>query len=440
MNFLDYMSFILSHHNGVLTYNSGSLVYTQLSEYMTPTTSITDAICFKTKSQPYSAVTDDGESSKYNKIIVQFQRPDGTTGTTYAADLTNIDNFGLRDVTFNLQGIGIYNRANKMAQRILNNSLSSHKTFSAKLGLACLDNIATGTIVNVTEAITGYDHIGIVTNISIGTDYKVAVEIMEINPESYTVGVIGSDLTPPPSPDLYSDASSVTRVIARELPAQYATGNKYIVSYAQPNETQWAESVLYKSYKLAANYSFVDDTTISNITGVISAMGYTDSVAYIQVALDSVDSLESATDFNTLMTTPDKNLCGFVSGGKNIFIRFEDATLISGTMWKLSNLIYDVGGSPQLNTFGSLVNTDVFYLLEDIPYIEPISNAELGKTLYLKPASANFAGEEQLLGDVTAVSFTAVGVAETPLTPENVIINGILGLHGVPLLSMKQMF
>lgn len=421
---LDFMSYIIGHHNGLISYQAGKIVYNQLSELMAQSSVLTDDMFVKKQGEPFLEITESGDH--YNKVIATYSKPEGIIGVTYAADLADIDNNGIKELNITLDAITTYERANRIAQRYLNRYLSARKTVKGTLGIASYEGIAVGDVIRITSAQLAYDHLCVVSSLILNDDYTLTMEAFEDNPESYAVNSIGTDSAPPPSPNLYSAASAVTRVIAREVPAQYTATNKYFISYAQPVETQWAESVLYKSYESGANYNFVNRTTLSSITGVVSGVGSTNGVVYIQVTLDSSDSLEGATSLDSLLITPKLNLCGFVTaGGKDIFVRFEDATLISGNIWKLSNILFDIGGFPQYNISGTLAINDVFYLLSSIPYMENLGTEEINKTLYFKPASANFAGQEQVLGAVTAVSLATKGLAQIPLTPVNIAINSV---------------
>ena len=420
---LDFMTYIISHHNGMISYQAGKIVYTQLSELMIPTAVLTDDMLVKKQGEPFLEVSEAGD--RYNKVSATYNKPEGVIGTTYVSDLADIDNNGIKELNIPLDAIGTYERANKITQRILNKSLSARKTVKTMLGIASYESIAVGDFIRITSVALNYDHLCVVLALTLNTDYTLNLEAVEDNPESYAVNSIGANEAPPPSPNLYAAASAVTRVIAGEIPAQYTDTNEYFICYAQPNEIQWAETVLYKSYVTGSDYSYVDRTTLSSITGIISEIGNTDGVMYIKVTLDSSDSLSSATSLDSLFISPNLNTCAFKSGAKQIFVRFEDATLVSGTIWKLSNLLFDIGGFPQYNITGVLAVNDVFYMLDNVAYLKEIQTEELGRVLYFKPASANFAGAEQALGAVTAVSINIKGLAQVPLTPTNVTVNGI---------------
>lgn len=228
------------------------------------------------------------------------------------------------------------------------------------------------------------------------------------------------------SPTLCTPASSIIRAIVSEIPANYSTTSKYLLSFSAPEEIQWNKVNLHKSYNKDSCYCFKEEAIKSGITGIIKEVGYIDDNAYIKIVLDTKFDLESALDFNSLITSPDLNLCGFKAlKGQNIFIRYEDVELTDKNTWILSGLIYDTGGFSQLNSYGNLITGDIFYLLSEVPYIRDLKVAEVGKTLYFKLTSVNFRNEEQALGDIENISLDVRGLAFKPLAPFNIKINNI---------------
>lgn len=241
-----------------------------------------------------------------------------------------------------------------------------------------------------------------------------------------------------PSPTLCAPSSSIIKAIVSEIPANYSNSSKYLISFSAPEEIQWNKVNLHKSYNKDSCYCFKEEAIKSGITGIIKEVGYIDDKAYIKIVLDTKFDLESALDFNSLMTSPDLNLCGFKTlNGQNIFIRYEDVELIDKNTWILSGLIYDTGGFSQLNSYGSLITGDTFYLLSEVPYIRDLKVTEIGKTLYFKLTSVNFRNEEQALGDIENISLDVKGLAFKPLPPCNIKINNI-GISSSNILCIAK--
>ena len=427
LNILDFFQYILMHHNGLIRYAGGKFQYKQLSEFMTALTSITESSFVKGKGVPFFSVIDKGASEYFNKVTVQYTKPFDVIGSTSSIDRTDIDKNGLKDTVINLDGLSTYSAANKMAQRLLNKSMSNPKSVSVKLGISKYSIFTAGDQINLSDTLTQFNSLVTVTSISIDDNYNIKLDAVEEIIQNYDVIVIGSDTSSPPPPaDLASPVSSVTSIVADELPAQYTTTNKYFITFSAPSQVQWTRTGLYKSYVSGSGYSSKKNTINSGVTGVVTEIGVTGDIPYIKVTLDTNFILESATDIDTLMITPGLNLGGIkTSGGQTIFIRYEDVELISGNIWKLSNLIYDVGGEAQLNTYGTIIVGDTFYLVGELAYVGDIINSEIGKTLYFKIASVNLAGDEQPLGNCIAVPLLIKGRALTPLAPVNITVNGI---------------
>lgn len=229
-----------------------------------------------------------------------------------------------------------------------------------------------------------------------------------------------------PSPTLCAPASSIIKAVVSEIPANYSHSSQYLISFSAPEEIQWNRVNLYKSYSKNSCYCFKEEAIKSGITGVINEVGYIDNKAYIKIILDTKFDLESAPNFNSLMTSPDLNLCGFKTcNGQTIFIRYEDVELTAKNTWVLSGIIYNTGEFSQLNSYGNLIIGDIFYLISEVPYIRDLKIPEIGKTLYFKLTSVNFRNEEQFLGDIENISLDVKGLAFKPLPPFNIKINNI---------------
>lgn len=429
-NILDFMQYIMTHHNGLIAYSQGKIAYIQLSEEQVITALLAEDSFVKTDGNPYLTIVDKGDKEIFNNITLHYTKLDGTTGIVYASDIVDIENNGLKNTTLNLDSLTSALDASRMAQIFLNKSISNPKIITGKLGLNSLEGIKIGRCVNVVDEKTSTDKIILVTQLVINLDYTVDFEGIEEFFQNYNVVAIDSEVvTGVLLPNFSALAPSVLRTSVIEMPANYSRNPKYFVNFSAVDSINWINSVLYKSYSPTSEYSIIDRNRTSGVTGLVIGTGLSNDIAYIDVTLDSNFILESALSLDSLMITPDLNLCGFVSSGAPgvsiIFIRYEVVTLITGTTWRLSGLIYNIIDVPKLNTFGTIVTGDSFFLVSKIPYSFDIKNSELNKTMYFKPASVNAEGVEQVLGEITATAITVTGKSYVPLMPTNITVNGI---------------
>lgn len=429
ISILDFIEYVTKHHNGMITYNEGQILYHQLHKDMQPSNAVDDDDYVRDGSKPALIISYKGERELYNKVIVEYTKASKNyvPGTTFARDNPDIAITGLRDTTIKLDALSTYARANKMAQRLLNRYMSNPKLLKARLGVKSRDYVKPGRQIYFSDAQTGLPQtLFTIVSTREADDYTIDVEALQENPEDYNVTVIGDDNTDPPEqPDLIADASPVIRPMAIEIPSLYASQNSYVVTYSAPSEQQWAGSTLYKSYISNSNYTALDKTAAVGVTGIVTGVGVDNYTAYVTVTLDSGYTLESAIDFDTLIASPNKNLCIFRTSAGDKFIRFEDAVLQSGTTWKLSGLIYDTLGEPLYNTTGAIATNDNFAFYSTMPYSKKLADTELNRTLYLKLPSYNLAGAERDLSTATEITLVVKGLDDKPLPPWGVKVNGI---------------
>lgn len=430
MSVLDALSYIISHHNGYITYYDGKIAHNQFSENDASSATLTyDSIVKEEESTPYIQIGTPAERDTYNKINIEYTKriDDYVIGTALADDIVDIDKRGLADVTMKLDGLMTYDRAAKMANLLLIKNMLITKTYSMNLGIQHFGTIRPGIVATLTDANTETFAQPIrILNVSETSDYKLEIEAMDEEAEQYQYTIIGEDSsTPPSAPNLFLSASSVLNPLAVEFPPLYYSTAKYGISYTKPDEDQWRGASLYKSYVSGSDYSRIDTANVTGVTGTVLAVGTSGTINYIDIQLYSDHQLESAIDFDTLLSTPLKNLCVIKTATKDVFMRYEDVTLIGTNQWRLSNLIYDTVDFPLLNTYGDVVASNKIIIYSNIPFIESINDFDILKTLYFKIPSVNFAGTEQSLADVSAITFTNENLNAKPLAPYNIKINDI---------------
>ena len=428
---LDLLGNIISHHNGYISYYDGQISHNQFSENDASVASLNyDSIVKDEPNSPYIQIGSPAERDTYNKIIVEYTKrsDEYVIGTAPADDIVDIDRRGLADNTLKLDGLMTYNRAIKIANLVLVKNMTGIKNYGMKLGVKHLGIIKPGVIAELTDANTETSAQPIrILNVSETSDYRLEIEAMDECAEQYQYTIVGEDSTiPPRPPNLFLPASSVVNPLIVEIPPLYISTGKYGVSFSKPDETQWRGASLYKSYVSGSNYSRIDVANNSGITGTVDALGsLTGDIKYIDITLDTDATLSSATDFDTLLSTPLMNLCVFRTATRDIFLRFEDALLIGTNKWRISNIIYDTVLLPLLNTYGSIAVLDKMLFYSNVPFIESIIDIDVLRMLYFKIPSVNFAGTEQSLADISAITFTNENLINKPLAPYNIKINDI---------------
>lgn len=428
---LDVLQYIISHHNGYITYYNGKIYHKQLrmdNVSQDSSNSITNADYVKGSDLPVTIAKQGGKDYK-NKINIEFlnRSKDYVVGTVPAEDISDIDIYGLKEDSIRMEGFKTSDRAAWAAWKILKKSLFSPVQYSFKLGIKKL-GILPGNVYYLTDSDLGITNQPIrITSMS---ENKGVIEI-EAEEEALAnynpIDSTGDPTDPPGPPDLGGDPGSVIRPILIELPAQYSpTQISLIALYSESGESSWYGASLYRSTLPDGSYEYFNTTIQSGITGVVTDVGISGNTAYITVVLDSDDTLSSAIDFNDLYTTVNKNLAMIkTAGGKEIFIRYQTVTLIAANTWKLEGIIYDTTGFPSWNTHGIIVVGDEIYFYDVIPFTVVTKPELVGRTMYAKIASMNFVGAEEDLATVSAISRVIAGLTNKPLPPYGILVNGI---------------
>lgn len=188
---LDFLQYILMHHNGIISCVAGKIYYRQLSESMSASDTLTSVAFVKQQGVPFIEVTDKGEKEYFNKVTIQYTKEDGTVGTTFALDMADIDTNGLKDTLINLDGLNTYNRANKMAQRLLNKSISNPKSITGVVGINSYDKLASGKQINITDTGTELSSKMVtIVSLTLEDNYTIKLSTVEEIIKNYDVSII----------------------------------------------------------------------------------------------------------------------------------------------------------------------------------------------------------------------------------------------------------
>lgn len=429
---LDVLQNIIMHHDGMITYYDGKINHIQLNENSSSILTLNEGDFVKQDGSPYLHISNEGVNATFNKVVIEYinEEKEYTPATTYADDMPDIDRNGLNEITINMEAFNTHARANKMAQRILNKFRSNLKLYRFKLGIKTFDiiGIIPGAVITINDTHTeNSSRLVRIISLTIGEGYTLVIEAKEEIPQNYQVVVIGSgnkertDL-----PQLTAPASSVLFPMIFETPALWANTNSYLITYTAPDEVQWAGASLYRSYLPTSGYQGIGTSRRDGTTGVIVEVGETSGgIKYIDVALNSDDTLESATDFDELISTPGINLAVISTSTRNVYLRFATVELIDTDTWRLSELIYDLVHFPTKNSYGNIASGNVFAYLETKPFVKRLQESELDRKLYFKAPSFNTKGAGQDLSNVDYLTLETTAMAARPLSPCNIKINGI---------------
>jgi hypothetical protein len=433
---LDILRDLIQHHDGYIGYFNGLIGHYQIKpETAIATLSTADNdIVIEPDKYPIQ-MGKKGPRSYQNRVIVQYTKrvDDYVTGTVIADDDVDMTAFGLKPAEIALDGLCTYTRAYYMAWLGLEKEMVNPETISFTLGPKNL-GLKPGDVITVTDITMELTTFKIrILSLSEDDSYRIAIEALEeLDNIGNYISIGGNDATPGnAAPDLYATPLPVINPIVFELPAVYS-GEKNIValSYSKANQTAWAGTGLHKAYAVGGPYTRIDSRLFSGVTGEVSTYGITAGRAWIRVILDVDKDLTSATSLAVLLTTPKQNMAVVRTATRDIFFRFEEATLISGYTWEIEGLIWDLTENAQWNIYNSITATDVIVFYQDIPYLKEVSSADSLKLLYWKIASWNFAGVEQDLSVVAAISNQMGAMAQTPLNPSNIHFNGTEVLDG----------
>lgn len=382
-----------------------------------------------------------GAKSYYNKVVVEFTDRANryATGTATADDTVDMTNFLIKEKTVKLDGLCTWNRAITVAFLLLMKSLFNSEGCQFKVGPKSA-GIAPGVIQFITDPLTEAYNVPVrIHQVSESEDGSFEIssstegEIHDlVSPGSYST-------TPPSVIDLAGDPSIVIRPTLIELPALYSSGQNILaVTYTRSTADAWAGASLYQAYSSGGSYIKKDACSRSGITGVIADVGSSNGVVYVDVTLDDDSTLASSADFDTFMSSPKQNMAMVRHAGQDIYIRFQTVNLLTGNTWRLTGLLYDTVGWPQLNTYGVIAVADVFVIyFAGVPFYKEIPGTDLMRTLYFKLPSFNFRAIENSLATVVAYSIAYNNLLNTPLAPFNATVGGV-GIDSTGITSIRS--
>ena len=411
---LDVLRYIISHHNGYIAYKDGKIEHNQL-DYYTPTIAFTkeNADFVEDKEFPIE-VFKAGERGYNNKIQVEYTRRNKgySAAIMVADDVVDIDAYRLKDATVKLDGLCKYERAEKMAWLLLKKSLIQPMGLKFKLGPKSTNVIYPGLIALFNDPSVEVENLPI-RIITVGEDAgkTLSIEAMEENAAIYNYDYMAT-ATPPiaPSydpPNFYAPAESVQRTVAFKLPPFYAGADTLVmvVSSKPMGNPSWAGASVYMAYSAGGSYARKLSLSGSGVIGDVTSVEYDSlnvfEILSITVLLDTDATLSSAISYEELVIDMYKNL--FYVDGKG-FVKFQTVELVAAQTWKLTVFIWDTAGTMGSEDFVEV--GDVLVIYQGNMNLLSVLPADIGKTLYFKTPSFNFAGSEQSLADVDAISLT----------------------------------
>lgn len=440
---LDTLSYIMMHHNGFITYRDGEIYIKQIEMESTETqqsasNTITEAdLCKKEGELPIRVERKGGREYK-NKILIEFldrkeEEDDAenryTLALAQAEDPVDIDNYGLKEETIKLEGFKESSRALHMAWIYLRQILFNPRTFEFNLGIKSW-GLSPGDVIYINSDVGLIDQ---------------AVRIMELRENEGVIRVtaveevaslyvdppqISHETLPPPSPRLRGDPGDAIRPMIVEVPARYSPVYMLAMAvYSPSGEDAWLGASLYRSYSEGGTYNYTESIENEGVTGTVTGVGYIDDIAYIDIELDSDETIESIAD-GEYFQSETKNLAVIrTPDGRDIFIRYQTVELLSANNWRLTNVIYDTTGFPEWNSYGEIeaggTSPYEIAMYELAPYTFDLITYDIGKTLYMKAASYNHVGSEQDLADIDPFSREIEGLNTKPLSPFGIEVNDV---------------
>jgi regulation of enolase protein 1 (concanavalin A-like superfamily) len=183
------------------------------------------------------------------------------------------------------------------------------------------------------------------------------------------------------------------------------------------------------------NSVYVGLTSCSSIRGTLCTAEFDDfefeivsEEPYIDVLIDWDAILEGAEDFDEFMSTPGKNLIVVETAADgDKFIRFQHATLYDTRTWRLTGLLYDTIDTPLFDTYGVVAVDDPVGFYASLPYRLTMLPIDKYRTIYFKPVSFNFSGEQMAIAFTPEISEDIDALCDIPLAPWDLRINGAHG-------------
>jgi len=429
MSILDVLEYIIGHHNGYITYYDGMISHNQLKAE-TPIASYTDEYTVKDGNTLPIDITKKGLRDLFNKIIVEFTKRanDYNIATAIDDDSLDIRRFGLKPQTVKLDGLMTQERAQVMATLMLRKTLFNPRGLSFILGPKSL-GLKPGEVITYTNALIELIDFDIrILSIGERDDYKIEVEAEEEGDGIHDVVSYGEDtFVSTETPDLCAEASGVVNPIMIEVHPHYTQGECILaINSSKPDEIQWAGATLYKSYINTGSFASHKRASFSGVVGEITDVGIDDDGnAYIEAQFTYDYTFSSASDLDTLLTSPKLNL--FVAQGDygDVYFRFQDATLVDTMKWRFSGIIFDCTGLTLLNSTGSMATGDLISLYNQVQFFPEMVESDKHRELYFKIASFNFRGQEQDLSDVDVLTKEILALCDKPLALSNIQINDV---------------
>lgn len=341
-----------------------------------------------------------GSRDRPNQVLVEHSRryvaamPDTVAK---ASDPVDIAANGLVSMTIRLPGIRRPAPARFLANLMLMRAIAQQDTVQFEVGPQ--NELSAGDLCWITYPDAGLDHVPlrIVSEELTAAGTRKITALREEDIYDPDVFADETAVVPLPLRPLYP--GSVEYVTTVLLAPEYCGPLDYQLDFffTAPKNDAWAGAALYQSYSETGDYVLVKTTGSSAIQGVVAAVGGT-TTKYIDVTLHRDDDLASISSIASMF----QNLL-YVNAH---YIQFTTATLLSGTTWRLTGLVYDPNTSPVTNSYGSTAagHEVVFYARR--PLTLSVPDPDLNVELWFKVASINTEGNIQSLSDVDAFSVT----------------------------------
>ncbi len=350
------------------------------------------------------------------------------TGTASDSDDNDIDDFGTKGVTVNLGGLSTYKRALRAASYMLRKSLSNPDVFSLKTGPK-KSTIKPGDVWTLTDSPAEVFAVPArILSISEGKDYTIDVSAEEEIPAVYTPLALTGDAptTPARSTDFGGYPwSDPVRPVAIEIPPHFTTTPQVAMTWSRPNNAAFSGVSVYRGYDTAGPFTRLQTVHKSGSTGLVIAV---DRLAgHFDVQFDADIILAPATSLEALLTSPGQNMLAVITAAKSaaLFLRFEDAELIATNTYRLSNVVFDLAGTPRLNQYDLVGVGDTVCDAANIPVRYDLPLTDEGRTIWTKLAAVNRAGLEKTLANVSPMSITTDYLVHRPLPVFGVTVNGL---------------
>lgn len=366
-----------------------------------------------------------GDRDHYNKIIAEFtNREKGyNVGTVIADDTLDIDDFGLKEKSINLDAFTTGDRTVKMANHILKKSLINPEAISFSLGINNL-GLRPGDLRFLTDPdCEFYDQPIRISSVNEGEEYKVDVEaLLEYDIYNLWEYDAASDEQPEIS-DIFAASLPIDEYFALEVPSLYSlTECKLAIACThQSTDDACMGFSLYRSYMSGGTFVRLEQSVTAGIIGVVSAVT-TDTIT---IVLETDYTLTSLTSFDEMMRTPITNLMMVRTSGGDIYLRFQTVTLVDTNTWLLEGLLYDLTGYSYVDITTGIAEDDEVLIFEVLTFDKSLGTVDKNRTLYLKVPTYNFAGTEISLADCTEESIAISALCDTPLAPFFIDVNGV---------------